>query len=213
MRQEAVAEAVRRNPSLLAASSADELALLREQTESIAIELQLRRDLSAVRARMPVGAGAEHSDDLSPSLAGRLMEPSRLVDATQDVGSAEGRQVGNPDDPSASTGGRPATSSSAKWQRLGIATLGVSVAWWFFFLVRIVGYAIRAGAVPGNLVIQTVDSFPEETWFATAASLFSVGALLMRRDPVGRPVRDHLLLAASGVALVTLVLFVWRLIP
>lgn len=220
LRQDAVAEAVRRDPSLLSASSPEEMALLRERTESIEVDLRLRHDLSIVRTREAearewerVEAERRQQQRLqSVALDVKEQEPQPHVE--QNAISAETRRVIiGKRQRAAAAGWWSNELSNPKWQVLGAAALGVTVVWWFFFVVRIVAYAVRLGGIPATLVIHTVDTFPEETWVAAAASLFSTGALLVRRDATGRPVRDRLLLASSGVAVVTLILFVWRLLP
>lgn len=98
LRQEAVAEAVRRDPSLLSASTPEELKHLEEQTQQIEAELRLRQELEVVRARRLADDEQRRLTQVRAEEERKAAEERRAADeaaALQAAEEAESRRLAN----------------------------------------------------------------------------------------------------------------------
>lgn len=92
---------------------------------------------------------------------------------------------------------------------IGVALFWMTVGWWVFVLVRILGRLARDG-VSDRLLIETVDRYVEETIIAAILSVLAALLLLLGR---GRSGRDALGWSALALAVVTVAVAVWRVLP
>lgn len=93
--------------------------------------------------------------------------------------------------------------------QVGSALFWITVGWWLFFVVRLMGRIARVG-FDDTLVIRTIDAGPEETVSAAVLSVLAALLLLLGR---GRTGRTPLGWAALGLAVLTVAVTVWRLLP
>jgi hypothetical protein len=93
--------------------------------------------------------------------------------------------------------------------QVGTALFWITVGWWLFFVVRLLGRITRVG-FDDTLVIRTIDAGPEETVAAAVLSVLAVLLLLFGR---GRAGRSPLGWASLGLAVLTVAITVWRLLP
>ena len=93
--------------------------------------------------------------------------------------------------------------------QVGSALFWVTVGWWLFFVVRLMGRIARMG-FDDTLVIRTIDAGPEETVAAAVLSVLAALLLLLGR---GRAGRTPLGWASLGLAVLTVAVTVWRLLP
>jgi hypothetical protein len=93
--------------------------------------------------------------------------------------------------------------------QVGAALFWVTVGWWLFFVVRLLGRIVRVG-FGDTLVIRAIDSGAEETVVAAVLSVVAALLLLMGR---GRSGRSPLGWASLALAVLTVVVTVWRLLP
>ncbi|MGO4597198.1 hypothetical protein [Terrabacter sp. 2RAF25] len=93
--------------------------------------------------------------------------------------------------------------------QVGLALFWVTVGWWLFFVVRLLGRIARLG-FGDTLVIRAIDTGPEETVVAAVLSVLAAMLLLLGR---GRSGRSPLGWAAVALAVVTVVIAIWRLVP
>jgi len=93
--------------------------------------------------------------------------------------------------------------------QIGVALFWITVGWWLFVLIRIVGFLTRHG-VTDTILIRTIDLGAEETLVAAALSVLAALLLLLGR---GRAGRSSLGWAALALAVVTVGVAVWRLLP
>lgn len=92
---------------------------------------------------------------------------------------------------------------------IGAALLWVAVGWWVFFLVRFASFATRNG-FSDTIVFETVDDVAAET--VLAAVIAVAAAILLSLSPARRRQRG-LWLSSIALAVVTLAVAIWRLIP
>ena len=93
--------------------------------------------------------------------------------------------------------------------QIGVALFWITVGWWLFFLVRVLGYFVRFGG-DGTILIRTIDLGAEETLLAAGLSVLAAVLLLFGR---GRAGRSPLGYASAALAVVTIGVAVWRLVP
>ena len=93
--------------------------------------------------------------------------------------------------------------------QIGTALFWITVGWWAFFLIRLIGWFARYG-VTETMVISTIDLGAEETVIAAVLSVLAALLLLLGR---GRNGRTPLGYASAGLAVVTVAIAIWRLIP
>lgn len=94
-------------------------------------------------------------------------------------------------------------------EKVGVALFWITVGWWVFFLVRVLGYFVRFGG-DATIIIRTIDLGAEETVIAAVLSVVAALLLLFGRGTRGRTPLGY----ASGVlALVTVAVAVWRIVP
>jgi hypothetical protein len=94
-------------------------------------------------------------------------------------------------------------------EKIGVALFWITVGWWVFFLVRVFGYFLRDGG-DATIVIRTIDRGPEETVIAAVLSVVAALLLLFGRGSRGRSPLGY---AAGALALVTVAVAVWRILP
>ena len=93
--------------------------------------------------------------------------------------------------------------------QIGVALFWITVGWWIFFLIRVLGFLTRHG-VTQTILIQTIDLGAEETIVAAVLSVLAALLLLLGR---GRAGRSPLGWASLALAVVTVGVAVWRLLP
>src|SRR5687767_13200043 len=93
--------------------------------------------------------------------------------------------------------------------QIGAALLWVVVGWWAFFVIRVLGHLTRFG-LSDTIVIRTIDRGPEETIVAAVLAVLAALLLLLGR---GRAGRSPLGWASAVLAVLTVAVAVWRLLP
>lgn len=93
--------------------------------------------------------------------------------------------------------------------QIGIALFWITVGWWVFFLIRVLGFLTRHG-LTDTILIRTIDLGAEETIVAAVLSVLAALLLLLGR---GRAGRSPLGWASLALAVVTVGVTVWRLLP
>jgi hypothetical protein len=104
---------------------------------------------------------------------------------------------------------RPAAAPDPLLALVGSALLWMTVGWWFTVLVRLLGSLVRLGASP-TMLVTNIDHWPEETVVMAVVSVLAAVTLLLGRGPRGR---DPLGVAAGLLAVGTVAVAVWRLLP
>lgn len=111
--------------------------------------------------------------------------------------------------PSSSAQARSGTTPDPLLAQIGTALLWVTVGWWLIVIVRLLGSLVRIGTSP-TMLITNIDHWPEETVVIAVVSVLAAVTLLLGRGARGR---DALGAAAGMLALVTVAVAVWRLLP
>ena len=93
--------------------------------------------------------------------------------------------------------------------QIGVALFWITVGWWVFFLIRILGFLTRNGLTE-TILIRTIDLGAEETVVAAVLSVLAALLLLLGR---GRAGRSPLGWSALALAVVTVGVAIWRLLP
>jgi hypothetical protein len=93
--------------------------------------------------------------------------------------------------------------------QIGVALFWITVGWWVFFLVRALGYLTRNG-LTDTILIRTIDLGAEETVVAAVLSVLAALLLLLGR---GRAGRSPLGWSSLVLAVLTVGIAVWRLLP
>ena len=93
--------------------------------------------------------------------------------------------------------------------KIGVALFWVTVGWWITVVVRGLGSLVRQGS-SSTLLIENIDRWPEETVVAAVISVLAALVLLLGRGQRGR---DALGLSSAVLALVTVGVAIWRLLP
>jgi hypothetical protein len=94
-------------------------------------------------------------------------------------------------------------------EQLGVALFWIAVGWWVFVLLRVLGEFTRHG-MTDTILIRTIDDGPEETVVAAVLSVLAAALLLLGR---GRGGRTPLGWSSLGLAVATVSVAVWRLVP
>jgi hypothetical protein len=94
-------------------------------------------------------------------------------------------------------------------EKVGVALFWIAVGWWVFFLVRVLGYFVRFGG-DATIIIRTIDLGAEETIIAAVLSVLAAVLLLFGRGSKGRTPLGY---AAGVLAVVTVAVAVWRIVP
>ena len=107
----------------------------------------------------------------------------------------------------------PATSADGPpdplLAQIGAVLFWITVGWWVTVLVRLLGTLVREGPV-ATLFLESLGRWPEETIVAAVISVLAALVLLLGRGSRGR----DLLGWASGIlALVTVAVAIWRVLP
>ena len=92
--------------------------------------------------------------------------------------------------------------------QVGIALFWVTVGWWGFLVVRLLGYLSRFGAAD-TMLIRTIDRGAEETIVAAGVSVLAAVLLVS----VDRGRRSPLTIASVALAVATVGIAVWRVLP
>jgi hypothetical protein len=111
--------------------------------------------------------------------------------------------------PPATTVGRRDDTVDPLIGQVGAALFWVTVGWWLFFVVRLLGRLLRVG-FDDTIVIRAIDAGVEETVVAAVLSVAAALLLLLGR---GRAGRSPLGWASLVLAVLTVGLTVWRLLP
>jgi len=93
--------------------------------------------------------------------------------------------------------------------QIGVALFWITIGWWVFFLLRVLGYFVRFGG-DGTILIRTIDLGAEETILAAVLSVLAALLLLFGRGSRGRSPLGY---AAGVLAVATVAITVWRLVP
>jgi hypothetical protein len=93
--------------------------------------------------------------------------------------------------------------------QIGVALFWITVGWWLFVLIRVLGFLTRNG-LTDTILIRTIDLGAEETVVAAVLSVLAALLLLLGR---GRSGRSPLGWASLALAVVTVGVAVWRLLP
>jgi hypothetical protein len=93
--------------------------------------------------------------------------------------------------------------------QIGVALFWITVGWWVFVLIRLLGYLTRNG-LTDTILIRTIDLGAEETVVAAVLSVLAALLLLVGR---GRAGRSPLGWSSLALAVVTVGIAVWRLLP
>lgn len=93
--------------------------------------------------------------------------------------------------------------------QIGAALFWITVGWWLFVLIRLLGFLTRNG-LTDTILIRTIDLGAEETVVAAVLSVVAALLLLLGR---GRSGRSPLGWSALALAVVTVGVAVWRLLP
>src|SRR6478672_6750894 len=89
--------------------------------------------------------------------------------------------------------------------QIGVALFWITVGWWVFFLIRILGFLTRNGLTE-TILIRTIDLGAEETVVAAVLSVLAALLLLLGR---GRAGRSPLGWSALALAVVTVGVAIW----
>ncbi|GAA2159779.1 hypothetical protein FHX52_3803 [Humibacillus xanthopallidus] len=92
---------------------------------------------------------------------------------------------------------------------IGAALFWITVGWWVTVLVRLLGTLVREGPI-STLFLVSVGRWPEETIVASVISVLAALVLLLGRGSRGR---DLLGWASGALALVTVAVAIWRILP
>ena len=155
-----------------------------------------------------------------PTRALPVAEPTRELPTTPPVPPSP--YAGWPVLPTMSGAAAPATAPTAPGAtaapdeavdpligQVGVALFWVTVGWWLFFVVRLLGRVARFG-FDDTMVIRTIDAGPEETIVAAVVSVAAALLLLLGR---GRGGRSPIGWASLVLAVLTVSLTIWRLLP
>jgi hypothetical protein len=93
--------------------------------------------------------------------------------------------------------------------QIGAVLFWITVGWWVAVLVRLLGTLVREGAV-STLFIESLGRWPEEAVVAAVISVLAALVLLLGRGSRGR---DRLGWSAAALAVITVAVAVWRLLP
>ncbi|WP_404390238.1 hypothetical protein [Humibacillus xanthopallidus] len=93
--------------------------------------------------------------------------------------------------------------------QIGAALFWITVGWWVTVVVRLLGTLVRQGPI-STLFIESVGRWPEEIIVAAVISVLAALVLLLGRGPRGR---DLLGWASAALAVVTVGVAIWRLLP
>jgi hypothetical protein len=93
--------------------------------------------------------------------------------------------------------------------QIGAVLFWITVGWWVTVIVRLLGTLVRQGPI-STLFIESVGRWPEETIVAAVISVLAALVLLLGRGSRGR---DLLGWASGALAVVTVGVAIWRLLP
>ncbi|HET8986972.1 MAG TPA: hypothetical protein VFN43_00540 [Humibacillus sp.] len=93
--------------------------------------------------------------------------------------------------------------------QIGAALFWITVGWWVTVIVRLLGTLVREGPI-STLFLESLGRWPEETIVAAVISVLAALVLLLGRGARGR---DVLGWAAGALAVVTVGVAIWRLLP
>ena len=93
--------------------------------------------------------------------------------------------------------------------QIGAVLFWITVGWWVTVLVRLLGTLVREGPI-STLFLESLGRWPEETIVAAVISVLAALVLLLGR---GSRDRDLLGWASGALALVTVAVAIWRVLP
>lgn len=93
--------------------------------------------------------------------------------------------------------------------QIGAVLFWITVGWWVTVLVRLLGTLVREGPI-STLFLESLGRWPEETIVAAVISVLAALVLLLGRGSRGR---DLLGWASGALALVTVGVAIWRVLP
>jgi hypothetical protein len=93
--------------------------------------------------------------------------------------------------------------------QIGAVLFWITVGWWVTVLVRLLGTLVREGPI-STLFLESLGRWPEETIVAAVISVLAALVLLLGRGSRGR---DLLGWASGALALVTVAVAIWRVLP
>jgi hypothetical protein len=137
-----------------------------------------------------------------------VFEPTRELPVPPNPYAAQPVWPGTPAAPGPA-GGAVDESVDPLLGQIGVALFWITVGWWVFFLIRVLGSLTRDG-LTDTILIRTIDLGGEETVVAAVLSVLAALLLLLGR---GRAGRSPLGWASLLLAVVTVGTAVWRLLP
>ena len=105
-------------------------------------------------------------------------------------------------------GGRTTAADDPLIAQVGVALFWVVVGWWAFVVIRLLGYLSRFG-LADTMLIRTIDRGAEETIVAAGVSVLAAVLLVS----VDRTRRAPLTIASAVLALATVGIAIWRVLP
>ena len=93
--------------------------------------------------------------------------------------------------------------------QIGVALFWITVGWWVAVIVRLLGSLVREGLI-STLFIESLGRWPEEAVVAAVISVLAALVLLFGRGSRGR---DLLGWASAVLAVITVGVAIWRLLP
>jgi hypothetical protein len=135
-----------------------------------------------------------------------VSEPTRALPPPPWAGGPAPVQPYAPAPPPAATLEAPPDPLLAQ---IGAALFWITVGWWVTVLVRLLGTLVREGPI-STLFLESLGRWPEETIVAAVISVLAALVLLLGRGSRGR---DLLGWASGALALVTVAVAIWRILP
>lgn len=158
---------------------------------------------TAIPAPAPAPASAA-----APTQAIPVFEPTRELPVPPNPYAGQQVWPGMPT-PSGAAGRAVDESVDPLLGEIGVALFWITVGWWVFFLIRVLGFLTRNGLVD-TILIRTIDLGAEETIVAAVLSVLAALLLLLGR---GRAGRSPLGWSSLALAVVTVGVAIWRLLP
>lgn len=156
----------------------------------------------------PTAAAPTPAPTAAPTQAIPVFEPTRELPVPPNPYAGQPVWPGTPVTPGPA--GRAVDESvDPLLGQIGVALFWITVGWWLFFLIRILGFLTRSG-LTDTILIRTIDLGAEETVVAAVLSVLAALLLLLGR---GRAGRSPLGWCSLALAIVTVGVAVWRLLP
>ena len=156
----------------------------------------------------PTAAAPTPAPTAAPTQAIPVFEPTRELPVPPNPHAGQPVWPGTPVTP-APAGRAVDESVDPLLGQIGVALFWITVGWWLFFLIRVLGFLTRSG-LTDTILIRTIDLGAEETVVAAVLSVLAALLLLLGR---GRAGRSPLGWSALALAVVTVGVAIWRLLP